>query len=249
MENLAKLVTAVAQLVTASAWPVVVILIVLIFRDELKPTVGKFQNIVERFHKFKFPWLEVELDRVADSEVGKTGNDAGQITSGQLKAAAKLEVKTQEISSEALLREMKKLSSDYDSIRQTMPSGSNRTREMTRVLVKMRSLAPSIDASFTSFKNSDSAGERLAAIAAMQMTPESADLHWLEERFTVEQPFLFYQAALALQVVADRIDNPVRRQLLVELAQRSLVKVKSFSGIADRNTIEVLETLIANLQR
>jgi hypothetical protein len=69
-------------------------------------------------------------------------------------------------------------------------------------------------------------------------------LDWLEDRFSSEQPFLFYHAALALQNVANVLDSQDKKQKLIDVANRSLVRIKSFKGIPDRGTIEALEALI-----
>lgn len=120
---------------------------------------------------------------------------------------------------------------------------------MTRVLVKMRSLAPSLVEFLGTYKGSGSPGSRLAAIAMMQMVPRVADLDWLRERFSSEQPFLFYHAALALQNVANIFNTPEEKGRLREVAQQALDTVKSFAGVPDRSTIEVLEMLIASLSK
>ena len=118
---------------------------------------------------------------------------------------------------------------------------------MTRVLIKMRSLAPSLVDFVDTYKGSSSPGSRLAAIAMMQMVPRIADLDWLRDRFSSEQPFLFYHVALALQNVADISNTREQREHLREIARQALAAVKNFSGTPDQNTIEVLDALISSL--
>jgi hypothetical protein len=120
---------------------------------------------------------------------------------------------------------------------------------MTRVIVKMRSLAPSLVDFLDAYKGSGSPGSRLAAIAMMQMAPRVADIDWLRDRFSSEPPFLFYHAALALQNVADISATRQEREHLREVAQQALATVKSFPGGPDQGTIEVLEMLISSLAR
>ncbi len=116
---------------------------------------------------------------------------------------------------------------------------------MTRIVVQMRSLSPSLIEFLDTYKGSGSAGSRLAAIAMMQMVPTAADLGWLEGRFSSDPPFLFYHAALALQ---NALDSPgaseTRLQEICGAANRALERVKSFNGVPDKSTIEVLETMI-----
>jgi hypothetical protein len=47
--------------------------------------------------------------------------------------------------------------------------------------------------------NGKTPGERLAAIAFLQMQPNPSYIGWLGERFRKEQPFLMYHAAFALK--------------------------------------------------
>jgi hypothetical protein len=49
---------------------------------------------------------------------------------------------------------------------------------------------------------SASAGERLAAIAFLQIRPAAKWLDWLADRFATETPFVRFQAALALRNAA-----------------------------------------------
>jgi len=118
---------------------------------------------------------------------------------------------------------------------------------MTRIVVKMRSLAPSVINSIDVYKGSGSAGSRLAAIAMMQMVPGKADLDWLKERFTSERAFIFYHAALALQNVGNICRTPQEKKHLRDIAQQALSIVRSFHGTPDRNTVDVLEMLISSL--
>ena len=81
------------------------------------------------------------------------------------------------------------------------------------------------------------------------MVPRVADLDWLRDRFSSDQPFLFYHAALALQNVANTLGTAEEKKHLREVAQQALNAVKSFAGVPDRETIEVLEMLIASLPK
>jgi hypothetical protein len=113
----------------------------------------------------------------------------------------------------------------------------------------MRSLAPSLVNYLDAYKGSGSAGSRLAAIAMMQMVPQSADLDWLKDRFSTEHPFVFYHAALALQNVANISDTPEKKKHLREVVQQALAKIKAFAGTPDQATVEVLEMLLSSLPK
>jgi effector-associated domain 1 (EAD1)-containing protein len=58
------------------------------------------------------------------------------------------------------------------------------------------------------FHLSDSAGERLVAVLALEKSPDPVYLRWLCERVFVEDPFAGYRAALALTHAALLLDHP-----------------------------------------
>jgi hypothetical protein len=245
MEAFAKLITSIAALVGAVAWPLAIFLIIYVFRAELRSTLSKVPILLDRLRKASLPGLALELDRVADAEAACGTDKSGNITPRQIEAATRIQ--TQEVDSQALLKELDRLCLEYDSLRLSLPSGEKRTRAMTRVIVKMRSLAPSVIDFLDAYKGSGSAGSRLAAIAMMQMVPRVADLAWLRDRFSTELPFLLYHAALALQNVANVSDTPAKKKQLRDVVKSALDTVKSFSGVPDQGTVEVLSTLLASL--
>jgi hypothetical protein len=246
MEGFAKLLTAIAALVGSLAWPSAILAILWVFRTELRSALNKVP--LDRLKKASLPGVALELERVADAEAEGNGNKGGNITPRQFEAATRIAVQTREVGIQALLGELDRLCLEYDSLRRALPSGENRTRAMTRIIVKMRSLAPSLIEFLDSYKGSGSSGSRLAAIAMMQMIPRKADLDWLRDRFSSEQPFLFYHAALALQNVANISDTPEKKRHLREIAGQALAAVKSFAGTPDQGTIEVLEMLLSSLR-
>jgi hypothetical protein len=176
MEEYAKLLTSVGALFGAVAWPGAFLVVVFAFKGELKSALNKIPVMLDRVKKASLAGVALELDRVADAETESDTEKSGKITAGQVDAAARIQIQTRDIDSEALLRELDKLCLEYDSLRRTLPPGVYRTRAMTRVLVKMRSLAPSLIDFLDIYKKSGSPGSRLAAIAMMQMVPRSADL-------------------------------------------------------------------------
>lgn len=91
------------------------------------------------------------------------------------------------------------LSGKYDSIRATMPSGPERTREMESIASQMRGYALAADQLLPEYASSQAAGERLVAIAFLQIKPNKDYFNWLSDRFSVEVPFLQYHAAIALR--------------------------------------------------
>jgi hypothetical protein len=89
---------------------------------------------------------------------------------------------------------------EYDRIRASMPSSSERTRVMEGVFSKMKIVAPRAQAFVDEFEKDISAGVRLMAIAVLDMFPNARHLDWLAERLDPEQeqPFVAYHASVAL---------------------------------------------------
>src|SRR4051812_42342916 len=169
MEQYAKLVTSIAALVGAVAWPAALVAVIYVFRNELRSALNKIPVMLDRATKVSLAGVAVELDRVANAEATGEADKSGKITPLQIQAATRIAVQTRDVSSHALLNELDKLCLEYDSLRRTMPPGSNRTRAMTAVFVKMRALAPTLVDFMETYKGSGSPGSRLAAIAMMQM--------------------------------------------------------------------------------
>ena len=191
MESFSKLVTAIAALAGAVAWPVLFGGIVFAFRKEVRSALAKVPTLFERIRKASLAGINLELDQVA-AEAEGAANESGNITPRQVEAAARIAIQSREVNSQTLLNELDQLCLHYDSLRRSLPAGVERTRAMTAVVVKMRSLAPSLVNHVDAYKGSGSPGSRLAAIAMMQMVPRVADLDWLKGRFAAEQPFVFY---------------------------------------------------------
>jgi hypothetical protein len=239
--------TSIAAFVGAIAWPITVFLVVYILRGELKSMLIKIPAMLDRVKKASLAGVALELDQVAAAEVETTADKSGKVTPRQLEAAARITIQTREVSTHTLLNELDRLCLEYDALRRTLPPGENRTRAMTRVVVKMRALAPSLTDFMDVYKGSGSPGSRLAAIAMMQMVPSVADLDWLKDRFSSETPFVFYHAALALQNVANVVNSEEGKQRLLQVVRQAIDTVNNFKGTPDQNTLEVLGALNSSL--
>jgi len=90
MEEYAKLLTSVAALLGALAWPGTFLVIVLVFRGELKSALNKIPVILDRVRKASLAGVALELDRVADAEIEGGTDKSGKITARQFEAAARI---------------------------------------------------------------------------------------------------------------------------------------------------------------
>jgi hypothetical protein len=158
MDGFSKLLTALAALVGAVAWPAAAVFLALLFKLELKSGIMKLQGLIDRVKKASLLGIALELDRVADAEDQGDASKSGKVTPLQVQTAARIAIEAKELSSQSLLTELDKLCMEYDSLRRTMTAGVSRTRAMTRVIVKMRSLAPSLVNFLDVYKNSRLAG-------------------------------------------------------------------------------------------
>lgn len=244
MDDVTELLTAIAALVSALFWPIVIVTVFVVFRKELRPSLNRLPDLLGRVRKVKLAGIEAELDKVADS-VPDADNLGEQITPQEIQTASRVETQARSLDDDTLWEQVHMLSTEYESLRKAMPSGPARTNAMTRVLVKMRTLGPSVVSFVEDLKRSRSAGERLFAIAIMQIDPDVADIDWLEQRFRSERPFVFFHAANALRVVAQAGD-PQRASLARIAAARALERVKGFGAGPDRDTTRVLESILTS---
>jgi hypothetical protein len=133
-----------------------------------------------------------ELRQDADRQV-ETLRKLSPLTTAETTAAVPSAARQQ------ILDQLAALARDYENLRSTLRSGPERTRKMETVTSQMRTLAPMVDTLLREqLQNSASPGQRLAAVACLQVRPDAAALIWLADRVGSEKPFLGYHAALAL---------------------------------------------------
>jgi hypothetical protein len=127
------------------------------------------------------------------------------------------------------------LTKEYDTIRRTKPAGDERTRTMEGVFSRMKITAPKVRGSLLAFQQSSSAGERLMAIAVLDMFPEADHLAWLAERMDPEQekPFVAYHAAVALLDAVRNLPSEACAKLEAALAEAKKLALR-LKGDPDR---------------
>jgi hypothetical protein len=144
-----------------------------------------------------------KIRQVVDEEAQAASNtnllESGrQPTERQLEAAGKVAQLASQADTSVVRQQMLDLAHEYERIRAVMPPGDERTRKMEIVVAKMRTLALACNSLLPEFANSQSPGERLAAVAMLQVKPEPAHLDWLASRLSKEKPFIGYHASVAL---------------------------------------------------
>lgn len=244
MEAPAELITSIAALVAAAAWPTVAAVFLVANRRRIGRAMDRFPDLVSRVKSFKLPGFEAELDRAAQM-IERRPDSVENIGIDEIRTAAHIEARAGDVDRGILFGQVQALSHEYEITRRVMRAGRERTRTMTRIFLKMRMLGPSVVFMLDDLKGSERAGDRLFAIAIMQVDDTSADIPWLEERFKLERPFAFFHAANALRILADLPEQRVAHEAR-EAARRALDVVRSFSaGTPDRETIRLLEDAAA----
>ncbi|NIJ18615.1 hypothetical protein FHS95_000284 [Sphingomonas naasensis] len=243
MTGWAALITAIAALIAAIVWPVSLILVFLMFRTQILLAAENVPALVKRMRKVKLGVFEAELEKETEGLVDAALADPGKLTPQQIRSATRVQVAAKALDDSALRAQLHQLSLEFDIVRRTLPPGRERERAMTEVLVKMRTIGPALAHLIGELKASESPGERLAAIAMMQLDPGLLDLDWLLGRFGSDPPFLFFQSAFVLRN-AMRLLGPEDDARIRRCAEQALAKVRAYDGEPDANTVRLLEEII-----
>ena len=120
----------------------------------------------------------------------------------------------------------------YERTRQRMPPSPDRTQRMEQIFVKMCNLATASYPLLDELASSPSPGERLAAVAILQVFAAERSLPFLVKLVGSEKPFVGYHAARALQFAVGSLDPHVYPQLLeaIHTAQAALTSAGVGSG-------------------
>ena len=204
-------------------------------------------------------FLTKAFERAASSEVQSIVTAAGQVPllppgdsgprpasvdPGQIAAAQRLSQVATEADIAPLQRQVYGLAEEYNTQRKNMLFSPERTRILDSVVAKMRVLHGPTYGLLANLSNGKSAGERLAAIAFLEMRPNPDYLNWLADRFEVEaQPFLWYHAALALRAGAETLNEDYRPAI-----RTAIQKAQSKLQAAETDTRSILEAAAKAVQ-
>jgi hypothetical protein len=149
-----------------------------------------------------------------------------------------------EDSTAAALRE---LARRYDRLRMFSLAGQERTREMTQLLLQMRALALAGYGELGTFANSESPGERLVAVAMLQVKPDADFIPWLMRRIGLEKPFVTYAAIEALRRAASELVGE-EQALLKQLLRDWLQSAKGSEFMSRSNDrVDLMRTVLSQL--
>jgi len=150
----------------------------------------------------------------AESTAAPAAANRDRLDASQIAAAMRISELATSVPRSAVRDQVLALAKEYNVTRAGTPFSSERTRMLDAVVSRMRVLASAASWLLPSLAAGSTPGERLAAIAILQIEPDAAYIPWLEGRFRGEHPFLKYHAAVALRNAAGSLpagDSPALR--------------------------------------
>lgn len=120
---------------------------------------------------------------------------------------------------ELVHNQIKSYAKMYERIRQRMPASHERTKRMEEVFIKMQSLATASYPLLDELIKSPSPGERLAAIAILQVFADERYLPFLVKVIGSEKPFVGYQATKALKFASGALDPNLYPTILLVIKE------------------------------
>lgn len=197
---------AIAVLVSSITWPLIAVAVLLFFQAEVRglmqrTTEGEFGGVL-KFKAQAVKELREELKKSA-SDTSNAPTRQALPTPTQIAAGQKVEAIASKAGTAIVQNEAAQLAREYESVRASMPPGDARTRQMEIIVAKMRTIGKAIFPDRYGLSASTSPGDRLLAIAALEVEPDLEFLHWLGERVMTEKPFVGYHALVALNVAAE----------------------------------------------
>ncbi len=138
------------------------------------------------------------------------------------------------------------LAKEYEEVRKIMTSSSARTRKMNEIVNRMKDSISDREEILEKFIHSESAGERLVAIAFLQKFPKIKYLGWLADHVgDGEKPFVGYQASVAIYL-ASRAYGTTHKSELLDTLEEAFNNINRYI-YKDPNQINVLKSVKSEL--
>ncbi len=224
INSIAKLLDVFTKLIAALVWPILVLIFFCTYRTLIADLLRELIIKLKKTKEFEFSTpvggikLKEVVDRVARIELSTDPEAGKKPTNEQVNAAKKVARFALDLDPSVVRQQIFDLSSEYENIREFMPAGEARTREMERIITKMRVLALAGFRFLPELTESPSIGAKLAAIAFLQVKPNPNYLQWLA-KFLAGDPEAFhgYHAAVAILYAARCLaasDRPAIREAI-----------------------------------
>ena len=249
----------VAKILSAVIWPFVVIILVVSQRKWISRLLAALTLLAESANRIKV-W-QIEIDRDIDNELDKTAALAASkpldtdVSPEELNSAKRVDALVSRVPPSAskteimdsVKRKALELAQEYDTTRANMQAGPERTLALNGVFARMRALALAARPFLDEFVNDQkSAGVRLAAISILQLSPDMNYAGWLQSRMEREQPFVFFQASIAILALVRTYAKS--RPAELEQTVESALSVIEAHPSPDANTLIVLRNAKKELE-
>jgi hypothetical protein len=240
-------ITAWASLIGSIAWPTIVLSAIVIFREPIASLLTRVESLKIMNQEVTLHALNQQVEASAVDAKQMTGLSRGPSEQERTRATTVATLAANAPADD--LREVaKKLAREYENIRITHLPSDSRTHLMEIVVAKMRTIGTAVYPLRHEFMISPSPGERLIAVAAMQVTPDYESLTWLANRILAEKPFVGYHASVALYQAAKNEQAPAHKEELLaacDIAQKAIADLREDS---DRTkTVGLLLETVKNI--
>ncbi|HZS56527.1 MAG TPA: hypothetical protein VFA65_19125 [Bryobacteraceae bacterium] len=253
-DSRSELLKSIAELISALTWPAIVLILFARYHTQIGEGLGALASRMKQAENIELGPLKLALSKSADlaAEIPTSPNPQDQRTAIQQQTRLAENLRAKVALDPEMLPEVRKkmdeLARQYELLRSARDKQSRQASQieivaMNKVVSQMRALALSCLPYWDEYAQSDRPGDRLAAVVIVQMSPDPKYLNWLANRFQTDRPFIFYHAAVALQNMADQCWTEARDQIR-NTAQQALKQVRSFDGVPDPKTVDILEGIL-----
>ena len=241
-------IKVIGDFVTWIAWPATVLICAYLFRTPLHRFIGDIYEV-------KFPGGSVA--RKLHEEVGKSGAEAATApefskgpTTNELVRAKVVEALVADSDPGIIRREARSLALEYERVRASMPPSDRRTGAMEVVLAQMRTIGRAAFPLRHELRVSYSPGERLMAIATLQVVRDYDLINWLVDRVEKELPFVSFQALVAIREALRDPAGVDHRGGLLDAVKRLHSIADSSGGFhGDNDRVVMLNNIDATTKR
>ena len=233
-----EFVKAIAALIAALSWPILITLVLWLARDEIASLISSIESLtLPGGSSVKF---RREVNKAVQESIAEEPPKDRLPTEKQFKVAERIGLLARDTDLSVVREQLSAFAAEYERIRATMEAGHERTRRMEVVASKMRTLAVAALPLLDELTASHSPGQRLAAVTTLQVKPDPRFIDWLAERFSREAaPFVSYHAAVALLTAARMGSEEIRPKVLSAI---KLAKQRLGTGKEDTDRFQVLDT-------
>jgi hypothetical protein len=197
--------TLLEQIVRYGAWPIAIVIIIGLF---LLVAPEEVRGLISRLNALTFKGLDAKFDKVADDAFAvaarliesRSNDNPYEFTQNDRDASKALSALTTRRNRPKVEAIVRRLADDYALDRGRLGPSDERNKRLSITIAKMRIMAFAARHMATQLATADRAADRVAPIAFIQVDATShTDLfNWLAERTYKEEPFVQYQAALAM---------------------------------------------------